>query len=56
MAAGVFIDEHLTSDGDWWREGDYLRFYMGTIWIGRRADLAPVYAMIFSRLKAEGAD
>ena len=29
---------------------------MGTIWIGQRADLAPVYAMIFSRLKAVGAD
>jgi hypothetical protein len=54
--AGAFIDEHLTSGRDWWREGDYLRFYMGTIWIGRRADLAPVYAMIFSRLKAVGAD
>ena len=54
--AGAFIDEHLTSGRDWWREGDYLRFYMGTIWIGRRADLAPVYAMIFSRLKTVGAD
>ncbi|MFN2447577.1 MAG: hypothetical protein ABR606_18570 [Vicinamibacterales bacterium] len=29
---------------------------MGTIWISRRADLTPVYAMIFRRLKAEGAD
>jgi len=54
--AGAFIDEHLTRERDGWREGDYLRFYMGTIWIGQRADLAPVYAMIFSRLKAVGAD
>lgn len=54
--AGAFIDEHLTRDFDGWREGDYLRFYMGTIWIAQRADLAPVYAMIFSRLKAAGAD
>jgi hypothetical protein len=54
--AGAFIDEHLTSGGDWWREGGYLRFYMGTIWIRGRTDLAPVYAMIFSRLKAESAD
>jgi hypothetical protein len=54
--AGAFIDEHLTRDHDGWREGDYMRFYMGTIWIGQRADLAPVYAMIFSRLKALGAD
>lgn len=54
--AGAFIDEHLTSGDDWWRVDDYLRFYMGTIWIARRADLMPVYAMIFSRLKAVGAD
>jgi hypothetical protein len=53
--AGAFIDEHLTS-AEWWREGDYLRFYMGTIWIGRRADLMTVYAMIFSRLQTVGAD
>jgi hypothetical protein len=55
-AAGAFIDEHLTRDRDGWREGDYMRFYMGTIWIGQRADLAPVYAMIFSRLRAAGGD
>ena len=54
--AGAFLDEHLTRDQDGWREGDYLRFYLGTIWISRRADLAPVYAMIFRRLKALGAD
>jgi hypothetical protein len=54
--AGAFIDEHLTRDRDGWREGDYMRFYMGTIWIRQRADLAPVYAMIFSRLTAVGAD
>jgi hypothetical protein len=54
--AGAFIDEHLTRDRDGGREGDYMRFYMGTIWIGQRADLAPVYTMIFSRLRAVGAD
>ena len=54
--SGAFIDQHLTSGNDWWREGDYLRFCLGTMWIARRADLAPVYAMIFSRLKALGAD
>ena len=54
--AGAFIDEHLTREQEHWREGDYLRFYMGTIWIGRRADLTPVYAMIFARLKDLGAD
>lgn len=30
--------------------------YMGTIWVGRRADLTPLYRMIFLRLKACGAD
>jgi len=54
--AGAFLDEHLTRDQEGWREGDYLRFYMGTIWISRRADLTPVYAMIFRRLKAMAAD
>lgn len=33
-----------------------MRFYMGTIWIARRADLTPVYAMIFRRLRSLGAD
>lgn len=54
--AGAFLDEHLTRDRDRWREGDYMRFYMGTMWIRGRADLAPVYAMIFTRLEAMGAD
>ena len=35
---------------------DYMDYYMGTIWIGQRADLAPVYRMIFRRLKALDAD
>lgn len=54
--AGAFLDHYLTRDQEGWRDGDYMRFYMGTIWISRRADLAPVYAMIFRRLKAVGAD
>lgn len=33
-----------------------MRFYLGTIWISGRADLTPVYAMIFRRLKSAGAD
>ena len=53
-AAGAFLDEHLTRGQDRWREGDYLRFYLGTIWISRRADLTPVYAMIFRRLRSVG--
>jgi hypothetical protein len=54
--AGAFLDDHLTSERDSLRGGDYMRFYMGTIWMSGRADLAPVYAMIFRRLKALGAD
>jgi hypothetical protein len=54
--AGAFLDEHLTRDQNSWREGDYLRFYMGTIWISRRADLTPVYELIFRRLRFAGAE
>lgn len=53
--AGTFLDEYLTRDQDGSRGGDYMRFYMGTIWIARRADLTPVYAMIFRRLQSAGA-
>lgn len=35
---------------------DYLDFYMGTIWVAGRADLTPVYRMIFGRLRARGLD
>ena len=38
------------------QEYDYIDFYMGTIWIAQRADLTPVYQMIFRRLKAHGHD
>jgi hypothetical protein len=34
----------------------YMDFYMGTCWLGKRADLTPVYQFIFRRLKALGAD
>lgn len=37
-------------------EYDYLDFYMGTVWVADRADLTPVYAMIFRRLQACGYD
>ncbi|MBM4082899.1 MAG: hypothetical protein FJ278_24540 [Planctomycetes bacterium] len=35
---------------------DYIDFYMGTIWVSQRADLTPVYQMIFRRLKARRMD
>ena len=55
--ASAFLDEYVSHDSrDRWRDGDYMRFYMGTIWISGRADLTPVYAMIFGRLRSLGAD
>lgn len=54
--AGAFLDEYLTRNRDTWCEGDYLRFYLSTIGIAGRADLTPVYTMIFRRLKTRGAD
>ena len=56
--ASAFLDEYVSghaSDATW-REGDCMRFYMGTIWISWRADLTPVYAMIFRRLRSLDAD
>jgi hypothetical protein len=35
---------------------DYMDFYMGTSWVSGRADLTPVYQMIFRRLKQAGLD
>jgi hypothetical protein len=35
---------------------DYMDFYMGTIWVARRADLTPVYALIFRRMRPLGLD
>jgi hypothetical protein len=35
---------------------DYLDFYMGTIWVAQRADLMPVYRMIFRRLRSRRLD
>lgn len=29
--AGAFLDEYLTRDQESWSDGDYMRFYMGTI-------------------------
>lgn len=37
-AAGAFLAEYLARDRNHWDAGDYMRFYMGTAWIGARAD------------------
>jgi hypothetical protein len=63
-SAGMISDffegfSHNADDADdgWDTRGcGYMDFYMGTWWVGRRADLGPVYRLIFQRLRAHGAD
>ena len=38
------------------RQYDYMSFYMGTIWVDQRADLTPVYRLIFLRLHGRRLD
>jgi hypothetical protein len=54
-ASGGFLAEILNrqSGADHY---DYLDFYMGTIWVAQRADLTPVYRMIFGRLRSRQLD
>jgi hypothetical protein len=54
--ASAFLDEYLTRGHYGWCDGDDMRFYMGSIFVSARADLTPVYTMIFRRLQAAGAD
>ncbi len=54
-ASGGFLAD-LLNDQIGTSEYDYMSFYMGTIWIAQRADLGPVYQMIFRRLKREQLD
>jgi hypothetical protein len=54
--ASAFLDEYLSKTPKEMFSMDYMRFYMGTIWISGRADLTPVYMMIFRRLKEMGAN
>ena len=54
--AAAFIAEYLHGPNDDLWNMDYCEFYLGTSWIGGRADLTPVYRMIFRRLKELGAD
>jgi hypothetical protein len=38
------------------RQYDYMHFYLGTMWVSDRADLTPVYRMIFRRLRRRELD
>lgn len=51
-----FIDGWISGRAGFASKGNYLRFYLGTIWLRARANLIPVYAMIFRRLKAQRAE
>jgi hypothetical protein len=53
-AAG-FLAEQLNCERGV-QQYDYMDFYMGTVWVSERADLTPVYEMIFGRLKGRLLD
>ena len=52
----ALIDQFLTGAtlDDVWDCGDSMRFYMGTSFVSGRADLSPLYRLIFKRLRAHG--
>jgi hypothetical protein len=55
--ASAFLDDYLTrAESGHSGRGDYMRFYLGSICTSGRADLMPVYSMIFRRLYDIGAD
>jgi hypothetical protein len=56
--SSAFLDDYLNrkSEKACVRQSDYMRFYMGTMWLQVRMDLEIVYVMIFRRLKLLGAD
>jgi hypothetical protein len=47
-----FVEGRASSDD--WDRCDYLRFYMGTSFVGGRTDLGPMYRLIFQRLQSLG--
>ena len=54
-ASGAFLAETMNRQTGS-EHYDYLSFYMGTAWIAHRADLTPVYRMIFRRLRSRQLD
>lgn len=51
-----FFNRSVAAEGAGLGVKDYIDFYMGTAPVGQRADLTPVYGLIFRRLKALGLD
>jgi hypothetical protein len=54
-ASGGFLAEILNRQTSA-EHYDYLEVYMGTIWVAQRADLTPVYQMIFRRFQGRRLD
>ncbi|HYE86511.1 MAG TPA: hypothetical protein VEA16_09165 [Vicinamibacterales bacterium] len=54
--AAEFLDAHAHPNRTEPDANGYMEYYMGTIRIWQRADLAPIYAAIFRRLRALNAD
>ncbi|MEO5954139.1 MAG: hypothetical protein ABIR36_00380, partial [Nitrospiraceae bacterium] len=48
--------EDPSGDGSPLHSCGYFQFNMGTIWSSQRADLSPVYALIFRRLRSGGLE
>jgi hypothetical protein len=53
-AGGILADIANRQTGT--TQYDYMDFYLGTSWVAQRADLTPVYAMIFRRLRRRELD
>lgn len=54
-ASGGFLADYLNRQTGH-DEYDYIDFFMGTIYVSQRADLTPVYTMVFRRLRQRGLD
>jgi len=54
-ASGGFLAEILNRQTSA-EHYDYMTFYMGTIWVAQRADLTPMYRMIFRRFRGRRLD
>ena len=50
-SAGTIAEELNTRYADLGLDYDYIDFYMGTVMLGRRADLGPVYRFVFMELR-----
>ncbi len=55
--SGLFMSNFFNLELDTLQKSyDYMDFYMGSIWVNKRADLSPFYEYIFSKLKLNYCD